>query len=60
MEVYNPKQAYQFKITEEGKDPFIGWGTCAAEPTTKETKVATERIVAGRDVLTVKLIYCYK
>ena len=60
MEVYNPRQSYQFNIKEEGEDDFISIGTCMTDPTTQSTKVATERIVAGRDVLTVKLIYCYK
>jgi len=60
MDAYNPRQSYQFAIKEEDEDDFIKIGTCITDSTTKETKVATERIVAGRDVLTVKLIYCYQ
>ena len=51
MKAYNPRQEYEFKII--GHEEFISKGKCLAD-----TKAATQRIVAGRQVLTVKLIYC--
>lgn len=56
MKAYNDKQSYEFYILEPDKTEFIeAEQKCLG---TAETRAATDRVLAGGQALTLKLVYC--
>lgn len=55
VKAYNPDLKYEFKILIQ-EEEFLSQGACPAA--TKEERVATENMPAGKDILTLKITYC--
>jgi len=58
IKAYNPKQDYIFSVKGPNDEEFINTGEC--EPTADRRAATPERILAGKEVLIVKLMYCTK